>query len=69
MAEDERIYKPKDAIETTVNATMVVGGAGLCISAVQNSLARENVGPMGIFMRSGSTIVMFGNALVSSDTR
>ena len=38
-------------------------GAGFFTSALQNSLARRNVGAWGIFTRSGSTIATFSMAL------
>ena len=68
MATEEVQYQPKDAISTTINAALIVGGAGLFTSAVSNSLARENVGPLGIITRTGSTITTFGELLGLSCT-
>ena len=59
-------YKPKDAIEQTINTTLVVGGAGLFTAAVQNSLARENLGIMGVFTKFGGTTTSFGAITLSS---
>ena len=39
---------------------MIVGGAGLFLSAVQNTLTRQNVTGWGVFTRTGGTIGMFG---------
>ncbi|KAL8841346.1 MAG: hypothetical protein Q9170_000977 [Blastenia crenularia] len=39
---------------------MVLGGAGLFISAVQNTLTRQNVTGWGVLTRTGSTVAMFG---------
>ncbi|PWY94375.1 NADH-ubiquinone oxidoreductase 213 kDa subunit [Aspergillus sclerotioniger CBS 115572] len=38
---------------------MLTGGAGLFASAVQNTLTRQNVGPMGVFVRTGGTVGIF----------
>ena len=61
--EKELIYKPKDAISATVWATVATGSAGTFVSAIQNSLARTNVGASGIFWRTGGTIAIFGELL------
>ncbi len=60
MASTDVAYQPKDAVGQCLNSTLLVGGAGLMMSAVSNSLARENVGAMGIFTRTGSTVAAFG---------
>ncbi|EPS45423.1 hypothetical protein H072_566 [Dactylellina haptotyla CBS 200.50] len=52
-------YRPKDAITNTINAIMLTGGAGLVVSGVQNTLARENRGLFGVFTRTGGTIGLF----------
>lgn len=54
------IYHPKDAVSSTANTTIVTGSAGFFASAVQNTLQKQNVGPMGVFTKSGGTIAMFG---------
>ncbi|KAL8907841.1 MAG: hypothetical protein Q9207_001164 [Kuettlingeria erythrocarpa] len=38
---------------------MILGGAGLFLSAVQNTLTRQNVTGWGVFTRTGGTIGMF----------
>lgn len=53
-------YRPKNTIMAALNTTMLTGGVGLCASAVQNTLVKKNVGPWGVFVRSGSTITLFG---------
>jgi hypothetical protein len=40
-------------------ATAVTGFAGTFISAVQNTLTKQNVGAMGVITRSGGTIAIF----------
>jgi hypothetical protein len=63
MAEEEASeapYQPKDALGAAITGTAITGTAGLFVSTIQNSLARQNVGMMGIFWRSGGTITTFG---------
>lgn len=67
MGADEGVYHPQDAIGAAITGTMITGGAGLFMSAVQNALARKNVGPWGVFTRSGSTIAVFGMWPLSTD--
>ncbi|KAL4865988.1 hypothetical protein BDV12DRAFT_173676 [Aspergillus spectabilis] len=57
-AEDHH-YHPQDTVGRTLRTTGLTGFVGLFASAVQNTLARSNVGPWGIFVRSGSTIGIF----------
>lgn len=59
MAGDD-VYHPEDAIKAGAKGTLVVGGAGLVLSAIQNSLQRQNVGAWGVFTRSGGTVASFG---------
>ncbi|EEA23995.1 hypothetical protein TMatcc_007068 [Talaromyces marneffei ATCC 18224] len=56
---EPHIYHPQDALGAAVKATALTGGFGLFASAVQNTLAKENVGSLGIFFRTGSTIAIF----------
>lgn len=58
------VYHPQDALKRAINTTMVTGGVGLFTSAVQNTLQKQNVGPWGIFTRSGSTIFLFGTLIL-----
>jgi hypothetical protein len=53
-------YEPKDAIAQSVRSATFTGSAGLLLAAVQNTLARENVGAFGVFSRFGGTIALFG---------
>ncbi|KAK6540304.1 hypothetical protein TWF694_009111 [Orbilia ellipsospora] len=56
---DDGPYHPKNAIGSTMNAVLLTGGAGLVVSGVQNTLAKENRGFLGLFTRTGSTIGLF----------
>ncbi|KAJ5380004.1 NADH-ubiquinone oxidoreductase [Penicillium cataractarum] len=56
--EEDHHYHPQDAVSAATKTTLMTGGIGLFASAVQNTLVRQNVGPLGIFMRSGSTITI-----------
>ena len=53
-------YHPQDAIGTMIKDSLTVGGAGLFVAAVQNSVSKQNVGAFGIFSRFGGTSAMFG---------
>ncbi|PLB50247.1 NADH-ubiquinone oxidoreductase [Aspergillus steynii IBT 23096] len=55
----EEHYHPKNTIMASLKTTMLTGGVGLFTSAVQNTLVKKNVGPWGVFVRSGSTIGLF----------
>ena len=57
--EDSNTYQPKDAVGNGIYATLVTGAAGLTVSAIQNTLARQNVGAWGIFTRTGGVIGLF----------
>lgn len=58
--EQEPPYDPKDAISASLRSTVITGGAGTLISAVQNTLTKQNVGAWGIFTRTGGTIAVYG---------
>ncbi|KAI1161951.1 hypothetical protein F5B18DRAFT_413000 [Nemania serpens] len=53
---EERPFHQKDAIKSGIQGAVVGGSAGFFLSAVQNSLAKHNVGAWGVFTRTGSTI-------------
>ncbi|KAI1080992.1 hypothetical protein F5B20DRAFT_538128 [Whalleya microplaca] len=52
-------YHQQDALKSGIKGAILGAGAGLLVSAVQNSLAKRNVGVFGVFSRTGSTIVTF----------
>ncbi|KAI1377873.1 NADH-ubiquinone oxidoreductase 213 kDa subunit [Hypoxylon crocopeplum] len=56
---EEHQFHQHDALKSGVNGALFFGGAGLLVSAVQNSLAKRNVGVWGVFTRTGGTIAMF----------
>ena len=66
---EERSYQPKDAIGGTIKATMITTGAGAFVSAIQNTLTKQNVGGMAVFTRTGGTIAVFGAQLPYIPTR
>ncbi|KAJ5732616.1 hypothetical protein N7493_004097 [Penicillium malachiteum] len=57
--EEDHSYHPKDAISAATKTTLLTGTVGLMGSAVQNTLARRNVGALGVLTRSGGTIGIF----------
>jgi len=59
MASDDRPYHPQDAISATIHTTMITTGAGALVAGVQNTLAKQNLGAMGIFTRTGGTIAVY----------
>ena len=58
--ESDTTYHPQDAIENSVSSGLRVGGAGLLLAAVQNTLTRENIGAFGVITRYGGTVALFG---------
>lgn len=63
--EEDHSYHPKDALSAAMKATALTGGVGLFASAVQNTLTKQNVGPLGVFMRTGGTIGVLGMSPLS----
>ena len=59
-SEDEATYQPKDAIGDAIKSTLVMGAAGLTVSAIRTSLTKENIGALGVFTRGGGVIAIFG---------
>ena len=58
--EENAVYQPKDAVSASIRATLITGGAGALISAVQNTLKKQNVSAWGVFTRTGGTIAVLG---------
>ncbi|KAI9932782.1 hypothetical protein ASPWEDRAFT_63792 [Aspergillus wentii DTO 134E9] len=56
---EDHTYHAKDALQGALKTAMLTGGVGLCASAVQNTLTKRNVGPLGVFIKSGGTIGLF----------
>ena len=63
-SEDEATYKPKDAVGLAVESTLIMGAAGLTVSAIQNTLSKQTVTAWGVFTRGGGIIAMFGGLLL-----
>lgn len=59
-SQEEAVYQPKDAIGLGVTSTLVMGAAGLTVSAIQNTLTKQNVSGWGVFTRTGGSIALFG---------
>ena len=53
-------YHPVDAVSGGVKGALATGGIGLFTAAIQNSLAKQNVGAWGVFTRGGGVIMSFG---------
>ncbi|KZZ88871.1 hypothetical protein AAP_04663 [Ascosphaera apis ARSEF 7405] len=56
-------FHPQDLINETLKTTLIMGGAGLFASTVQNTLQKRNVGPMGVFTVTGRTIGTFARSM------
>lgn len=59
----QEVYQPKDAISETVKVSLIMGAAGLTVSAIQNTLTKQNVSGWGVFTRTGGVIGLFGQLL------
>ncbi|KAI9822562.1 MAG: hypothetical protein M1827_000281 [Pycnora praestabilis] len=59
MASERPIYHAKDAVGTSIKSTMITGSAGALVSAIQNTLTKQNVTAWGVFTRTGGTIAVF----------
>ncbi|MCJ1338496.1 hypothetical protein MMC09_003784 [Bachmanniomyces sp. S44760] len=59
MASVDVVYQPKDAVTLAVKSTMITGAAGTFVSAIQNTLSKQNVNAWGVFTRTGGTIATF----------
>ncbi|KAF2214201.1 hypothetical protein CERZMDRAFT_105398 [Cercospora zeae-maydis SCOH1-5] len=55
----EDSYHPQDAVGAAIKATMVTATGGAFVSAIQNTLTKQNVGAWGVFTRTGGTISTF----------
>lgn len=56
---DAEQFHAKDTLRVATTGAGVTGAAGICFAAVQNSLAKSNVGGWGIITRGGGTIGHF----------
>ena len=62
---DDETYHPQDAIGTATRAAALTGVAGLFLASVQNTVAKENIGPLGVFTRFGRTVGLFSMRLAA----
>lgn len=53
-------FRRRDTIGLATKGTLILGGAGLFVSAVQNTLTKQNVSPFSVVTRTGGTIATFG---------
>lgn len=59
-SEEESVYQPKDAVGLAIESTLITGAAGLTVSAIKNTLTKQNISGWGIFTRTGGAIAIFG---------
>ena len=57
----------KDCLVDAGKTTAVAGGAGLFISAIQNTMAKHSEGAKGVFTRTGGTIGFLGMTIEHLD--
>lgn len=60
---EEKHYKPVDAVSAAVKGLGVVGGAGLLVASIQNTLTKRNTNAWGVFTKFGGTVATFGRSL------
>lgn len=60
---------PKNTVSAGVNASLITGGAGLFVSAIENSLAEHKRGATGVFTRGGKMIGLFGESFLGCRSR
>ncbi|CCC05375.1 unnamed protein product [Sordaria macrospora k-hell] len=60
--EDDTVFRPKDAIKSSLSGAVYSGGAGLLISSLRTSMKKNNVGSMHVFTHGGATIISFAFA-------
>ena len=53
-------YQYKDAVSGALRTTTFMGGVGLFVSSVQNTLTKQNVTAWSVFTRFGGTTATFG---------
>lgn len=59
---ESRQFKRKDAIGLATKGTLIFGGAGLFMSAIQNTLTKQNVGAWGVITKTGGTVGIAGKS-------
>lgn len=55
-------FHSKNAVKSSVTGGLVGGAAGFFTSAIQNSLAKTNVGAWGVVTRTGGTVAVMSTA-------
>ena len=60
LDDEEEAFHPYDTVSRTIRTTLTTGSAGLLVSAVQNTLSRQNVGAFGVVTRYGVATALFG---------
>lgn len=66
---DDVTFEPQDAIGKAIKNAAMLGGAGLFLAAVQNTVAKQNVGMFGVFSKFGSSTALFGGLIICERSR
>ncbi|KAI0886509.1 uncharacterized protein GGS22DRAFT_186579 [Annulohypoxylon maeteangense] len=56
---EEQDFHPHDSLKSGIKGAILGGSAGFITAAVQNSLAKTNIGAWSVLTRGGGTIAMF----------
>lgn len=59
---DDHVYHPVDALAAGSKGALITGSGGLFAAAVQNTMRKGNAGALGVFTKSGGTIVTWGTS-------
>lgn len=57
---DDDIYRPQDAVGEGLKGALTGGTFGLFAAAIQNAMAKQSIGALGVFTRSGILITTLG---------
>ncbi len=62
--EDSTTYEAQDALGHSARSAALTGAAGLFLASVQNTMAKQQIGPFGVFSRFGGTIGIMGTSWI-----
>jgi hypothetical protein len=62
-ADEDHHFHPKDTLKNATFAAGATGAVGLCFAAIQNSLAKSNIGAWAVITRGGGTITYFSTII------
>lgn len=63
---EEHHFHQKDAIKSGIKGGLAGGAVGLFAAAIQNSLAKGNIGSWAVFTKHGATVASLGAFLLGN---